>query len=98
MELAWLCSRLFWADDGAQTHLCVHVFMDGRSAVAVLCPLQISRHAVVAVHSVMAMADTADLLLNFRFLGIITCLLVLPVVIVDIRADRQPPQQPLNSS
>ena len=39
MGLAWLCSRLFGADDGAQTHLCVHVFMDGRSAVAVPYPL-----------------------------------------------------------
>ena len=39
MGLAWLCPRLFGADDGAQTHLRVHVFMDSRSAVAVPCPL-----------------------------------------------------------
>ena len=42
----------------------------------------------------MAVVDAADLLLNFCFLGIIICLPVLPVVIVGIRADRQPPQQP----
>ena len=39
MGLAWLCPRLFGADDGAQTHLRVHVFMDSHSAVAVPCPL-----------------------------------------------------------
>ena len=30
MGLAWLCPRLFGADDGAQTHLRVHVFMDSQ--------------------------------------------------------------------
>ena len=45
----------------------------------------------------MAMVDAADLLLNLRFLGIVICLPVLPVVIVGIRADRQPPQQPADT-
>ena len=42
----------------------------------------------------MAVVEVADLLLNLCFWGIITCLPVFPVVIVSVRADRQPPQQP----
>ena len=45
----------------------------------------------------MAVVDAADLLLNHRFLGIIICLPVLPVVIVGIRADPQPPQEPADA-
>ena len=65
----------------------VHIFMDGRLAVAVSPAFQISRHAAAAVHSVVAVADLVDLLLDFRFLSII---IRLPVVIVSIRADPQP--------
>ena len=97
MGLSRLCPWLFGADDGAQTHLLVHVFMDGRSAVAVPRPFQIGGHAAVAIHSFMAVVDATDLLLNLCFLGIIICLPVLPVVIVGIRAERQPPQQPADT-
>ena len=45
----------------------------------------------------MAMVDAADLLLNLRFMGIIICLPVFSVVIVGIRADRQPSQQPADT-
>ena len=65
--------------------------MDGRLAVAVSPAFQISRHAAAAVHSVVAVVDLGDLLLDFRFLGIIIRLLVLPIVIVSIQADPQPP-------
>jgi len=65
--------------------------MDGRLAVAVAPAFQINRHAAVAVHSVVAVVDFVDLLLDFGFLGIIIRLPVLPVVIVGIRADPQPP-------
>ena len=45
----------------------------------------------------MAMVDAADLLLDHRFLGIIICLPMLPVVIVGVRADPQPPQEPADA-
>lgn len=67
MGLARLCPRLFGTDDGAQTHLRVHVFMDGRSALVVPCPLQIGGHVVVTIHSVMTVVDVTNLLLNTRF-------------------------------
>ena len=41
--------------------------MDGRSAVAVPCPLQIGCHAAVAVYSMIAVVDVPALLLNLRF-------------------------------
>ena len=85
MGLAWFYLWLFGADDGTQPHLCVHVFMDGRHAVAVSCPLQIYSHAAVAVHSIMAVIDAANLFLNLYFLGIIICLPMFSVVIVGIR-------------
>ena len=45
----------------------------------------------------MAVVDAADLLLDHRFLGIIICLPMLPVVIVGIRADPQLPQEPADA-
>jgi hypothetical protein len=45
----------------------------------------------------MAVIDAADLLLNLCFLGIIIRLPVFPVVIVGIRTNRQPPQQPADT-
>ena len=42
----------------------------------------------------MAVIDAADLLLNLCFLGIIIRLPVFPVVVISIRADAQPLQQP----
>ena len=71
--------------------------MNGRLAVAVAFALQIGHHAAVAVHSAVAVVDLFNLLLDFCFLGIITHLPVFPVVIVGIRADPQPPQQPADA-
>ena len=45
----------------------------------------------------MAVVDAADLILNLRFLGIIICLPMLPVVIVGILADPQSPQEPADA-
>ena len=77
-----------------QTHFRIHIFMDGSGAVAVSFALQIRRHAAVAVNTVVPVVDLIYLPLDFCFLGIITYLAVFPVVIVGIRADIQPPQQP----
>ena len=71
--------------------------MDGSSAVTVSPALQIDRHAAVAVNAVVAVIDLIDLPLDFRFFGIIIRLPVLPVVIVCIRTDPQPPQQPADA-
>jgi hypothetical protein len=71
--------------------------MDSRAAVAVPSAFQISRHPAVTVHTIMAMVDIPDLLLNLCFLGIIIRLPVFPVVIISIRADPQALQQPADS-
>lgn len=68
--------------------------MDGSGTVAVSFTPQIGRHAAVAVNTVVPVVDLIDLLPDFCFLGVIICLPVFPVVIVSIRADPQPPQQP----
>ena len=54
--------------------------------------LQINRHAPIAVYTVMAMVDTPDLLLDFRFLRMVLCIPVHFVIIVGIRTNPQPPQ------
>lgn len=54
----------FWADDGMQTHLCVHIFMDGSGAVAVSFTLQIGRHDTATVNTVVP--STAALQPNTR--------------------------------
>jgi len=94
MRLPWLCPWFFRADDGMQPHLSVHIFMDGSGAVAVSFTLQIDRHGTVAVNTVVPVVDFIYLPLNFCFLGVIIRLPVFPVVIVGIRTDPQPSQQP----
>ena len=86
------------ADDGTRTHLCVHVFMDGRHAVAVPFPPQICGHAAISVYSIMAVVDAANLLLNLCFWGIIIHFSVFPVIIVGIGADPQAPQEPTDAN
>lgn len=53
--------------------------------------LQINRHAPIAVYTVMAMVDTPDLLLDFRFVRMILCLPVLSVIIIpeSVKLNRQ---------
>lgn len=68
--------------------------MDGSGAVAISFALQIGRHGTVAINTVVPVVDFIYLLLDFCFLGVIIRLPVFPVVIVGIRADPQPPQQP----
>ena len=97
MGLPWLCPRPLWADDGMQTQFPVHVFMDCCLAVTVPPALQIDSHTAVPVYSIVAVADLFNLFLDFLFLGIIIRLPVFPVVIVGIRADPQPPQQPADA-
>jgi len=45
----------------------------------------------------MAMVDSPDLLLDFRFVRMILCLPVLSVIIIGIRTNPQSPQQPADS-
>ena len=95
--LPGLCAWFPGADDGVQAQLLVHIFMDSRAAVAVPSAFQISCHIAVTVHTIMAVVDIPDLLLNLCFLGMIIRLPVFPVVIISIRADPQPFQQPADS-
>ena len=67
MGLSRLSPRLFWTDDGSQAHLRIHVFVEGCSAVAVSCLLQIDGHAAVAVYAVMAVIDVLDLCMDLSF-------------------------------
>ena len=94
MGVPRLCPRFLRADDGMQAQLLIHIFMDCCLAVAVPSAFQIGRHAAVSVYSIVAVVDLFNLLLGFCFSGIIIRLPVFPVVIVGIRADFQPPQQP----
>ena len=71
--------------------------MDGSGTVTISFALQIDRHAAIAINTVVPVVDLINLPLDFCFLGIIPCLPVFPVVIVGIRADPQPPQQPADA-
>ena len=71
--------------------------MDGSPAVTVSPAFQIDRHAAVAVNAVVAVVDLINLPFDFCFLSVIILLPVLPVVIVGIRIDPQPPQQPTDA-
>ena len=97
MRLPGLRAGLPGTDDGAQAQLCVHVFMDGRGAVAVSPALQVCPHAAVAINAVVAVVDGIDFLQHSRFLGVVTSFPVLTVVVIGIWTDPQPPQQPADA-
>ena len=97
MGLPWLCPWFLWADNGTQAQFPIHIFMDCCLAVAVPPALQIGSHTAVPVYSIVAVVDLFDQFLDFLFLGIGIRLPVFPVVIVGIRADPQPPQQPADA-
>ena len=97
MGLPWLCPRSLGADDGTQAQFPVHIFMDCCLTVAVPPALQIGSHTAEPVYSIVAVVNLFDLFLDFLFLGTIIRLPVFPVVIVGIRADPQPPQQPADA-
>ena len=97
MRIPGFCLRFLGADDGMQPQFRIHIFMDCCRTVAVSPAFQIGRHATIPVHPIVTMVDFADLPLDFRFFGIIIRLPVFPVVIVGIRADPQPPQQPADA-
>ena len=80
-----------------QAHLPVHIFMDGSGAITVPFAFQVDRHAAIAIDAVVPVVDLIYLPLDFCFLGVIIRLPVLPVVIVGIRTDSQPLQQPADA-
>jgi hypothetical protein len=59
--------------------------------------LQVNAHAPVAGNTIIFMVDLFDLPQHRLFLGIIFRLPVFPVVIISIRADPLPLQQPADS-
>lgn len=58
---------------------------------------QINGHGPVSGHPVMHMVNFPDLSFYSFFLGIIIRLPVFPVVVISIRVDAKPPQQPANA-
>ena len=97
MGLPGLDPWFLWSDDGMQSQFRIHIFMDCCLAVVVSPALQIGSHTAVSVYSIVVVVDFFDFLLDLLFLGIIIRLPVFPVVIVGIRADPQPPQQPADA-
>ena len=97
MGLPELGPWFLWSDDGMQSQFCIHIFMDCCLAVVVPPALQIGSHTAVSVYSIVVVVGFFDLLLGLLFLGIIIRLPVFPVVIVGVRADSQPPQQPADA-
>lgn len=71
--------------------------MDRRDTVTIPLTPQVNGHAAVAVYTIMTVVDVPDPLLDILFLGIIILLPVLPVVVISIRADSQPPQKPADA-
>jgi len=71
--------------------------MYGNRAVMAAPARQIDGHGPVSRHSVMRMVNFPDQCFYCFFPGMISCLPVFPIVIVGIRADPQPPQQPADA-
>ena len=68
--------------------------MDGYRTVVEAFASQINGHASVSVYTIVLVVNLSDLRLYLGFLSIVIRLPVFPVVIVSIRANIQPTQQP----
>ena len=79
--------RFFPANNRVQPYLFIHILMNGHWTVMEAFACQINGHAPVSVHSIVLVVNLPDLLLYLRFLGIVICLPVFPVVIVRIWVD-----------
>ena len=71
--------------------------MDRYAAIAVSSAFQIGSHAAVAINTVMAVVDFFNLFLYLRLLGAVIRLPVFSVVIIGIRTNLQPAQQPADT-
>ena len=90
MRFSMLISRLLWADNGTESQLCIHIFMNGSSTVRIAFAFQIDFHAPVTVNTIVDMINFLNLCLYFCFMGIIIRLPVFPVVIVRVWTDFKP--------
>ena len=71
--------------------------MDGCSAVIITPTGQIDCHTPIAINTIVFMIDFVNPCLDLCFMGIISYLPVLPVVIISIWIDVQPVQQPTDA-
>ena len=92
-----LVSRFLRTDGGIEPHFRIHVFMYGNRAVMIAPARRINGHGPVSCHPVMRMIDFPAQSFCSFFLGIIICLSVFPIVVISIRADAKPPQQPADA-
>ena len=71
--------------------------MYGNCAVMASPARQIDSHGSVSRHPVMRMVNFPDQRFCRFFLGIIIRLSALPIVVISIRADAEPPKQPADA-
>lgn len=71
--------------------------MYGNRAVMTAPARQINGHGPVSCHPVMRMVNFPDQGFSSFFFGIIIRLSVFPIVVISIRTDSKPPQQPADA-
>ena len=97
MRFSVLISWFLGADNGEKTHLCVHIFMNSGRTVMETLTFQVDRHTPVSVHTIVGMVYFLNPRLNRCFPGIVIRFPMFPVVIISIRMQFQPPEQPANT-
>ena len=94
MRFSVLIFRLLWADNGMESQLCIHIFMNGSCTVRVASVFQIDFHAPVTINTIVDMIDFLNLRVYFCFIGITIRLPVFPVVIIRVWTDFKPAKEP----
>ncbi len=84
-------------DEGIQPHFRIHVFVYGNGAVMTAPACQIDGHGPVSCHPVMLIVNFPDQRFGGSFPCIIIRLSVFPIVVISIRTDAKPPQQPADA-
>ena len=100
-KMHMLCSRVifgwFSLYDGAQPEFLVHVLMNGYGRKIDALPLQIDSHSAITVNTTMRMVEGLNLMENPLLFRLLLCPPMFSVVVISVRINVQPSQQPSNA-
>ena len=96
MRLPTLVVQFFRTNHRIKLQFLIHILMNGCGTVMNPSTSKINRHRPITVNTMMFVVNCFDLGENFHFLSTISSLPVFPVVVISIRANGKPAQQPTN--
>lgn len=101
LKVRMLCPAVvfgwFSLHDGTQPEFLVHVLMNCPGRKIYTCARQIGSHSAIAVNTIMFIVDHQNLIENLLLFRLPLCPPTFSVVVISVRINVQPSQQPPNT-